>query len=94
MVKAVAELSSTAMLMSVPSALMLSRAMSPTLVIAASLKLVAPSVLAEAVDTIPALKVCAVENVCAKPRLARVSFPVAAGKVRVRSAEIDPGAMV
>ena len=45
-VKAVAELSVTAMLMSVLSALILSRAMSPTLVIAASLKLVAPSVLA------------------------------------------------
>ena len=56
-VKAVAELSVAAMLMSVLSALILSRAIFPTLVMLVSLKLVVPSVLAEAVDTIPALYV-------------------------------------
>jgi len=56
-VRAVAELSLTATLISVPSALIESIAISPTLVMSASLKLVAPKVLAAAVDVIPAAAV-------------------------------------
>ena len=43
--------------MSVPSLVIVSRAMLPTLVILASLKLVAPKVFAAAVEVIPALAV-------------------------------------
>ena len=56
-VRAVAELSSTAMLISVPSALIESRAMSPTLVMSASPKDDAPKLLDAAVEVIPALAV-------------------------------------
>ena len=75
MVNAVAELSVTATLMSVPSAEILSRAMSPTLVIAASLKLVAPSVLDAAVDVSPPLTVVAPVIVRVEPSLERYSPP-------------------
>ena len=56
-VRAVAELSLTATFISVPSALILSSAMSFTLVILASLNEVAPRVLAAAVEVIPAAAV-------------------------------------
>ena len=56
-VRAVAELSDTAILISVPSALIESSAMSATFVILASLKLVAPNVLEAAVEVIPAAAV-------------------------------------
>ena len=74
-VKAVAESSETAILMSVPSAEILSRAMSPTLVIAASLKEVAPSVFDAAVDVIPPLTVVAPVIVRVEPSLERYSPP-------------------